>query len=242
MVDFTADVAAALARKLIHERREAALGTLDKDGSPNVSHAAVATLTTGRPLILMSDLAVHTHNVRRDARASLLFVADQGETGDTNTRARLTLSGTIAPAPERAYARHRFVRRHPDASMYVDFGDMHLMTMTPERAYLVAGFGRITTVAIADLTADSAAVSAIAELDEGACQHMDEDHADALAAMAGAPAAVGSWRAGGCDPSGIDLVGPEGVTVRAEYPEPIDGAGPLRVALKRLTDASRAAA
>ncbi|MEM6847789.1 MAG: DUF2470 domain-containing protein [Pseudomonadota bacterium] len=240
MAPFDTDSAATIARYLIHERCDAALGTLNKDGAPNVSHAAVATLTSGTPLVLMSDLAVHTHNVRRDARASLLFVAETAESADTNTRARLTLSGTMAPAPDRAYARHRFVRRHPDAEAYVDFGDMHLMMLQPDRAYLVAGFGRITTVAIQHLTAEAGAVATLAEIDKGACEHMDEDHADALAAMAGAPEAIGEWRSGGCDPRGIDLVDTQGRTVRVEYAAPIDGPRALRKALKVLADEARA--
>lgn len=230
--------AARIARTLIHTARDAAFGTLDSDGFPNVSHVAAATLVDGTPLILNSDLAVHTRNARRDPRVSLLYVAEAGEGPDTNTRARVTLTGRLEMAPGRSEARSRFIRRHPDAEFYVDFGDMHLMRMVPERGYLVAGFGRITTISADALL--SPTVDGLAEIDAGACQHMDEDHADALALIATrlAGAGEGSWRAVGVDALGIDLAcGDQGA--RAEYQSPLPSAGALRVALKQITDSAR---
>lgn len=237
--DFDEVSAAYLIRRLIHSARDAALGTLDAQGRPFVSHVAVATLCDGAPLVLNSDLALHTQNLKRDSRASLLFVAEAGDSDDTNTRARTSLAGTMTTAPDRAMARSRFVRRHPGAAAYVDFGDMHLMRFEPERAHLVAGFGRIKTLsAPAVLIPD---VDGLEVTDEGACIHMNEDHPDAMTLIAtrlcGAP--EGEWRAVGVDALGLDLACGE-TGVRAEYDTPLTNAGALRVALKRLTDAARA--
>lgn len=237
---FDEAAAARAARRLIHCARDAALGSLDADGAPNVSHIATATMVDGHPVVLMSDLAVHTRNVRRDARASILFVAPGGGGDDTGARARVTLSGRVAPLEDRQAARERFLRRHPDAAGYVDFADMHLMQFVPERAYLVAGFGRIVTLSADRIQSPEA--DGLAAMDEGACRHMDEDHRDAMALLAvrlaGAP--EGDWRAVGMDSRGIDIAcGPLGA--RVEFDEPIASAGELRVALKRLTDAARRA-
>lgn len=234
--------AALLSRALIHGARDAAFGTLGEDGGPVVSHVAVATLVDGSPLLLISDLAVHTRNVKRDPRASLLFVA--AETArDTNTRARVSLVGQLEPAPDRATARARLLRRQPDAEMYVDFRDFHLMVFRPTAAHLVAGFGRIVDLGPDDLLAPADAAAALGDMDEGACNHMNEDHLDALALIAtrlgGAP--DGDWRAVAVDPLGIDLSDRER-SVRVEYEAPVAEAGALRVALKRMTDRARAAA
>ncbi|MEM7695806.1 MAG: pyridoxamine 5'-phosphate oxidase family protein [Pseudomonadota bacterium] len=237
-IEWSMAEAARSGRALIHTAREAALGTLGASGTPHVSHVACVPLPDGSPAIFVSDLALHTKFMRADPRASLLFVAPPE--ADTNARGRITLEGTLAPVADRGLARARFLRRHPDAAMYVDFTDFHFMRLAPSSAYLVAGFGRITALDPKLLLSPAASAAALAEIDDGACDHMDEDHADALALMATklAGGAPGDWRAAGVDPRGIDLFDGTRV-VRAEFDAPLEAAGPLRVALKRLTDAAR---
>ncbi|MEM6762517.1 MAG: DUF2470 domain-containing protein [Pseudomonadota bacterium] len=235
------EAAAREGRRLIHSASEAALGTLSEDGSPHVSHVACATLADGAPIILISDLALHTKNVDRDGRASLLFLAPP-DGDDTNARSRISVDGHLRPVADHGVARSRFLRRQPQAAGYIDFKDFRLMRLVPERAHLVAGFGRITSVPPLALVDDGAESKTLEEIDAGACEHMDDDHADALAVMAtalgGGPDGV--WRAVGVDRYGIDLgLGP--MVVRVEYPEPLsDGMG-LRKALKYLADQARAA-
>ncbi|MEO1104156.1 MAG: DUF2470 domain-containing protein, partial [Pseudomonadota bacterium] len=208
---------------------------------PHVSHVASATLCDGAPVLLISDLAVHTKNFMRDKRASLLFVEAQAGEGDTNARARVTLDGTLEPVTNRSAARARFVRRQPDAAGYVDFGDFQFVRLVPVTAHLVAGFGRITPLSPDTLLAEESAAAALAEIDAGACAHMDEDHADAMALIAtrlvGAPA--GAWRAVGIDPLGLDM-GLGDLVVRAEFDQQVSGSGPLRKALGAMTEKARA--
>nr|WP_281262233.1 pyridoxamine 5'-phosphate oxidase family protein [Acuticoccus kandeliae] len=238
---FDAAIAAQLARNLVHTAQDAAFGTLDASGAPNVSHVAVATLVDGSPVLLISDLAVHTQNVKRDNRASLLFVAAEGESADTNTRARVTLNGRLVPLEDVAAGRDRFLRRHKDAAGYIDFADFRLMRFVVEGAHLVAGFGRITDLSPEAILAPADMVAGLAKMDAGGCAHMNEDHLDALevmaVAIAGGPA--GHWTAVALDPQGIDMT--DGTrTVRVEYDAPVaDGLG-LRTALKTLADRGRA--
>ncbi|MEM8662676.1 MAG: pyridoxamine 5'-phosphate oxidase family protein [Pseudomonadota bacterium] len=240
--EWNAEVASKLARRLVHCAREGALGTLGEGGQPHVSHVATATLCDGAPVLLVSDLAVHTKNLKRDPRASLLFVEPPAGEGDTNARARVTLDGTLAAVADPAGARARFMRRQPEAAGYADFGDFQFVRLAPQSAYLVAGFGRITPLSPAALLSDPEAAAALAEIDAGACAHMDEDHADAMALIAnrllGAPHGV--WRAVGLDPLGIDMAQGDTV-VRAEFDTPVSGSGPLRKALAQITERARAA-
>jgi hypothetical protein len=237
--DFDATAAAHLGRRLVRAARDAALGTLDKGGGPCVSHVASATLADGSPLMLISDLAVHTQNLKRDGRASLLYVGPEAPGADTNTRPRISLSGRVEPVADRASARDRMLRRHPEAEMYVDFGDFQLVRFAIGGAHLVAGFGRIVDVSPDALLAPADMVPAIADLDKEACEHMNEDHPDALALIARhAGGEDGQWRAIGVDPQGLDLCA-GGRIVRAEFEAPVAHGGALRVALKRLTDAAR---
>lgn len=242
-LNWTSADAARLARGLIHEAENAALGTLSADGGPHVSHVGCATLPDGAPIVLVSELALHTRNIRFDARASLLFVAPVGASADTATRARVTVDGRLDAVPDRDLARTRYLRRQPEAEQYADFADFSFMRMEPARAHVVAGFGRITDLYPADILATGPEADAVAAMDDGACRHMDEDHADAMALMAnvlaGAPG--GPWRAIGLDPLGIDLGSAERL-VRVEFDAPATSAGEVRKALVELTRQARARA
>lgn len=141
----------ALAGKMLAEAREATLATAfvgarpDERGWPYASLVLLATDALGMPLLLLSDLAEHSKNLRHDARLSLLIDNTAGH-ADRLAAARLTLLGrasAIADEAERTQARTRFLARHPSASAYADFKDFRFYRIVLDRAHLVAGFGRI---------------------------------------------------------------------------------------------------
>lgn len=69
------------AKKLLREARSGALATLmPGSGDPYCSLVNVATAIEGAPLLLLSNLALHTKNIRTDARVSL--VLDERTEGD----------------------------------------------------------------------------------------------------------------------------------------------------------------
>ncbi|WP_421725443.1 HugZ family protein [Bauldia sp.] len=150
MTDGEAFDGPGIARALVDDAETAALATLGDDGAPFASLVTVATTARREPTLLLSDLAVHTRNLKRDARASLLFTIPNDDDTDPLTRARLTVTGTIAPDPDTA-SRDRFLQRHSEAAGYADFGDFAFYRLTVDRGHLVAGFGRIVEVSRADL-------------------------------------------------------------------------------------------
>lgn len=138
----------AAARALLGRDR-AALATLDGQGWPYVSLVLVAPDDSGMPLLLLSDLAEHTRNIKRDGRASLLFDGTEGM-AEPLSGPRLTVMGEVAPAPEPA-DRDRYLAAQPGAAAWADLPDFHLYRLRPARAHLVAGFGRIAWVDVATL-------------------------------------------------------------------------------------------
>ena len=146
----TADKPGKVIRRLMREAPRVALGTLEADGkAPYVSLAMVAVDHTARPLLLLSNLADHTRNLKADPRASLLFDGTLGLAMPL-AGARASVQGTLAVSTTEA-DRERYVRRHPDAEQYLSFGDFNLYRMEVERAHLVAGFGCIHWVPAGEL-------------------------------------------------------------------------------------------
>jgi putative heme iron utilization protein len=141
---------AELARGLMREVRSASLGTLDDTGAPFASYVVAAPADDLSPLLLLSRLAVHTRNLERDARASLLLVREPAAEEEAMTALRLTLSGRVLrdDDPE---SRRFYLARHSEASRYAGFADFSLYRFQVAAGHLVAGFGRIVTLSAAEL-------------------------------------------------------------------------------------------
>lgn len=143
-------------RQIIREADRAALATIAVKGKggvggpwPYVSLVLTVCDGEGFPLLLISDLADHTRNIRADARVSLLYDATAG-LDDPLTGARVTLQGEAEEA-EKGALMETYLQRHPSAETYAAFTDFHLFRVRPLRAHLVAGFGRIHWVEGKDL-------------------------------------------------------------------------------------------
>ncbi len=145
-----------LCRRLIRAADRATLATTATTGKggaggpwPYASLVLVACDGQGRPLLLLSDLAEHTRNIRADARVSLLYDGTGG-LDDPLSEPRLTVQGEAGQVEESRLV-EIYLGRHPAAKTYADFKDFHLFRVRPLRAHLVAGFGRIHWVEAADL-------------------------------------------------------------------------------------------
>jgi putative heme iron utilization protein len=134
------DNLAARGRSILDRSRSGALSThsVERPGFPFASFALYALDERGRPLFLLSGLAVHARNLAADPRASLL-VAE----GDTQASARATVVGRAVrlSGAEADAARTVYLERHPGAKAWAAFGDFAFWRLEPEDAYVVAGFG-----------------------------------------------------------------------------------------------------
>jgi heme iron utilization protein len=230
----------ALGRHLLRAIRVGALGTLDPEsGFPITTLTSVATDLDGAPILLVSGLSHHTKNLKIDPRCSLLL--SEGGRGDPLAHPRLTLVAE-ARLTEDPVIRRRFLARHPKAKLYVDFPDFVFYRLEPIRVMLNGGFARAFDGAASHILAPLADRAAYALLEEGAVQHMNDDHAEALDLYARVLCKMpgGAWRATGLDPHGLDLALNDR-TARITFHPPVEEAASLRKALKQLADMARAA-
>src|SRR5260370_38226243 len=103
------------AKRLLREGRSGALATLmPGSGDPYCSLVNVATATDGAPLLLISQLALHTKNILVDPRVSLML--DERKEGDPLQGARVMLMG-LAAKTESADARRGYLPHQPEAEM-----------------------------------------------------------------------------------------------------------------------------
>jgi putative heme iron utilization protein len=230
--------AIGLAHSLLRSIRSGALATLDPDGTPFASLVTMATDVDGTPLMLLSRLSAHTRNLLASPRCSLLF--SQGGKGDPLAHPRLTVVGRAVQTQE-TRARERFLARHPKAKLYADFPDFGFFALDPEAGHLNGGFAKAATLTRDQLLLDLSDAEAIVAGERGAVEHMNADHADALALYAaGAGAEAGlPWRLTGLDPEGMDLIAGDR-TARVTYPERVTDMGTLRKSLVAMAARARA--
>ena len=231
-----------MAKSLLRRRRQGALATLmAASGDPYCSLVNVASHPDGSPILLLSRLALHTRNILRDSRVSLML--DERAPGDPLEGARIMLAGRAEEVSQgdAAMARRRYLDAHPSAEAFANFKDFSFFRIHLSGAHLVAGFGRIVDLEPDQLLTDVSDAGALLEAEPGAIEHMNADHREAMNLYAtkllGADSA--DWRCIGCDPEGIDLqMG--NVSLRLDFPERVTGPVELRKMLVTLANQARA--
>ncbi|MBF6353924.1 DUF2470 domain-containing protein [Nocardia higoensis] len=233
------------ARTVVASTNIATLASLSQDGAPWASFVTYGELN-GQPVLCVSRMAEHGRNLAADARASLSVVAPDAPS-DPLAGTRVTLAGVVQrPEGEEAeQARAAHLAAVPAAEHYIDYSDFTLWVLRVRRVRWVGGYGRMDSASAEQYAA--AQPDRIAPNAARAVAHLNDDHADALAAMArvlgGYPDATTALceRA---DRYGLDLrvQTPRGVArTRVGYGEPIEEIGELRAATVELTRRARSA-
>jgi putative heme iron utilization protein len=179
------------ARTLVHLGRTGSLSTLSRKqpGFPFGSVMPYGLDGHGRPIFLISTMAMHTQNVQADARASLL-VTQPDAGGDPLGASRVTLIGNVLPVPEPdvAEARTLYLERYVNSKYWVDFEDFSFYRMEVVDVYFVGGFGVMGWVSAADY--GNGEVDPLADTAAGIIQHMNTDHGGSLILLARAFAGI----------------------------------------------------
>jgi putative heme iron utilization protein len=236
------------ARTLVSLGRHGTLATLSRrhPGHPFASVMPYALDAKGRPLFLISSMAMHTQNLEADARASLLIL-QSGWAGDPLAAGRVTLMGQAArlAAPDVEAARAGYLGRHENAAYWVDFEDFAFWCLDVADVYFVGGFAAMDWVVAADYLAAEA--DPLAEASTGILEHMNADHADALLLYARVLGGVAADEATmvGVDRLGFKLrvrAGDRVHSVRIGFPREVRTARESRTVLIEMLQTARARA
>ena len=173
------------ARTLVYMGRIGSLSTVSRKqpGFPFGSVMPYGLDAHGRPIFLVSTMAMHTQNLQADSRASLL-VTQPDAGGDPLGASRITLVGNAQPIPHAdvADARALYLERYANAKYWVDFEDFSFYRMDVMDVYYVGGFGVMGWVSASDY--NQAQPDPLAEAAAGIIEHMNTDHKDALILLA----------------------------------------------------------
>lgn len=234
----------ALCRSIVRSADRATLATVSTTGKAGADGPwAYASLVLsacdcdGSPLLLISDLADHTRNLRADSRVSLLYDGTAGF-DEALSGPRVTLQGRAEPVTEERLMQ-RYLRRHPSAALYAGFNDFHLFRIRIERAHLVAGFGRIEWLTASDLLLETAVCRMIEADEASVLDRWNEDDGGLFDVYArGLLRRRGKgWRAVGFDPEGVDIRR-GGALARIEFRSPIATVGEALAELRQRVGAS----
>jgi len=172
-------------RTLLHLNSLATLSTVSRKqpGFPFGSLMPYALDVTGRPIFLISNMAMHTQNLKADPRASL-FVSQPSADGDPLGAARATLIGNIAQIPDedKPAVRDLYLARHENSRYWVDFADFSFFRMDILDVYYVGGFGVMGWVTASDYA--QAPPDPLCASAPGILSHMNADHTDAMILLA----------------------------------------------------------
>src|SRR5712671_850479 len=173
------------ARTLMYLARLGSLSTLSRKqpGFPFGSVMPYAADERGRPIFLISTMAMHTQNLQADPRSSLL-VTQPDASGDPLGASRVTVLGNVLPIPEPevAEARKLYLARYANSKNWVDFEDFSFYRMDVLDVYYVGGFGVMGWVSASDY--DRSQPDPLADSMAEIIQHMNADHKDALVLLA----------------------------------------------------------
>lgn len=207
------------ARTLLHLGRIGTLATVSRkqSGFPFGSLMPYGLDDQGRPIFLISSMAMHTQNLQADPRASLLITQLEAN-ADPLGSSRITLIGNVrrVPEPEVAGARELYLARYENSKYWVDFEDFCFYRMEVVDLYYVGGFGVMGWVEAADYL--EAQPDPLADAAASILEHMNTDHRDALVLLARKFAGIESEEA---TMTAVDRLG---FNVRLKTPDRVRGA------------------
>lgn len=206
----------------------------------------------GRAVLALSSLSSHTRDLQRDPRCTLVVLAN-GFAGVGDARVSIPGTAKELEGDDAKAAREVYLAKHPDA-FWVDFGDFSWFSVEVARSCrLVGGFGRAGSCS-ADQYVE-AQPDPVKPFAAPVCSHMNEDHADATAAIATQCTGLSPLRDARIDTLdklGMDITvtydmeggeEAEAVTlpVRVPWPRPAETRGDLKTLIVEMTKAAAAA-
>jgi putative heme iron utilization protein len=228
------------ARALIRGAKEATLATVSASGQPFASLVTPATAPDLTVLLWLSQLSGHTRHLMADGRCSLLFVGPAAGP-NPQKRPRVTVTGVAERVEgEAAALKPRWLARHPYAGLYANLPDFALWRVVPQEALYVGGFAMARRLPGSALRPDADAVAALAAAEAEILDHVNTEHADAVAVIVGRllHRAGRGWRMVAVDVDGCDFARGNRVA-RLAFLEPVRDPDGVRRALILAARAAR---
>ena len=164
------------AKQLSRTHHSGVLGThsTSMPGYPFGSVVPYLLTPAGDAIIYISDIALHTRNIKANDKVSLT-IFDAGE-DDSQANGRVTIMGSAELAKQND-VKAQYFRLFPQAKKYEQTHDFNFYAIRTERVRFIGGFGKIHWV-------DKVYWSVEAQDWHGApasmINHMNEDHQDAM--------------------------------------------------------------
>lgn len=102
--------------------------------------------TKGCPIIFVSDLALHTKNIKKDSRCSLMIAKISED--DIFNSSRITFIGKMVKVQDKELPEIKkiYLERHESVKDFIDFKDFSFYKLEIEKIYWVGGFGEINWI------------------------------------------------------------------------------------------------
>ncbi len=136
-------------RDLLGSARTVLMATSDNSGLPEISYSPFV-VRNGCLYVFLSDLSVHTGNLKQNPRASVLFIEDEQHAENLHARRRATFA-VSATKVERAHAEFGPVLTDMEnrfgeiMQVLRGLADFHLFCLTPASVTVVLGFAQART-------------------------------------------------------------------------------------------------
>lgn len=224
--------AALTARRLLNHQRVGVLSThsIDVEGYPFGSIAPYTLNYDGEPIILISDIAQHTRNIKQNNKVSLTVYESQAD--DPQSGSRLTWIGdAVSVDASDKGSRDRYLRSFPSAESYFETHDFSFYRIGLRRARFIGGFGEIYWIEPDNMLLKNP----FRETERGIIEHMNKDHQQALLhyckviGVAGVEAVAMT----GIDSEGFDLLA-DHHKLRIDFDSPVHTTEEARAALVSL--------
>ena len=240
------DSRSADARALFDREQSAVLCTLhaDLDGWPFGSVVPYAVLPGGDAVVFLSDIAEHTKNLQRCARASL-FVADpaaQQQQPQAGARVSLLVRARRPAGDEEQQVEALYFARFQAAAAMRGTHGFNVWILAVDRIRWIAGFGSMGWINRSEWAGSS---DPLAPHAAGILEHMNADHADRVVDLIARFAGVQASRARvvGLDRSGFDVeaTSASGAVqfVRLPFPAPVATPGEVRKVVMAMVAEAR---
>lgn len=169
---------AVAARDLFLQEYQGILCTnsVEMPGYPFGSVVPYCLNNEGMPVILISNIAQHTKNIKQDSKVSLF--ATEGTPDDMQTVGRVTFIGDAKILSEdRIDWINRYYEYFPQSRDYHKTHDFYFYTIELKRVRFIGGFGQIYWIEKEDFITPNPFSF---EQEQHMVQHMNTDHMDAI--------------------------------------------------------------